>query len=177
MTTGERLVDLSTLATGTAMDHFLNIECEESVGGEQASTYMEGQLTRLLFMNEDLPFIGDQGGLRGSVIAGNYYMALFTDNPGEAGDLVNEADYGGYGRVPVVRGPAGWEYKDGAAKNIPVISWMPNTGASQVITHFAVMDSLVDGSVLWYGELPDPITVNLGDSVQYAYNQFSVKLY
>lgn len=33
MTTGERLVALSTLSTGTAMDHFLNIECEIIGGG------------------------------------------------------------------------------------------------------------------------------------------------
>jgi len=33
MTTGERLVDISTLLTGTAMEHFLNI----SVGGGTVS--------------------------------------------------------------------------------------------------------------------------------------------
>jgi len=38
MTTGERLVEISTLSTGTAMDHFLNI----STGVAQEESYSGG---------------------------------------------------------------------------------------------------------------------------------------
>ena len=34
MTTGERLVSISTLSTGTALEHFLNIETGTGDGGE-----------------------------------------------------------------------------------------------------------------------------------------------
>ena len=44
MTTGEHLVDISTLTTGTAMDHFLNISTGDGFN-IYVSEILEGKLT------------------------------------------------------------------------------------------------------------------------------------
>jgi len=38
----------------------------------------------LIFKNTDIATIGDAGGVRGSVSAGNLYLSLHTSDPGEA---------------------------------------------------------------------------------------------
>jgi hypothetical protein len=178
-TTGELLVQMSTLSTGTALDHFTNISFGGGggLGGDDSTNYMEEALAHLLFMNEDLPLIGDQGGLLGSIIAGNFYIGLFTGDPGEAGDLLQEATYDGYTRVPIVRGAAGWEYKDEEAKNIPPITWQPAVSGVTLITYFGILDSLEDGNLLWRRELDNHVTINPGDSVTFDYNLLAVKIY
>lgn len=52
MTTGERLVDISTLTTGTAMEHFLNISETSYVDRNIAGSVTEEDLTGVL--GEDL---------------------------------------------------------------------------------------------------------------------------
>jgi hypothetical protein len=177
-TTGELLVEMSTLSTGTALEHFTNISFggEGGIGADDATDYMEQKVVELLFMNLDLDLIGDQLGLRGSDIEGNFYIALLTGDPGEAGSQVSEAAYQGYTRVPIIRGAAGWEYKDGGAKNIPMATWQPNDDGVVTITHFAIMDSLIGGNMLFRKELPSPIDINTGDQAQINYNQLAVKM-
>lgn len=178
MTTGEKLVEMSTLETGTAMEHFMNIDFGSGgVGADDATDYTEQKIIELLLMNLDFAGIGDQGGLKGSDIDGNVYVALFTGDPGESGSLTDEANYPGYTRVPIVRGASGWEYKDSRAKNIPVAIWQPNGGSQVTITHFAIMDSLIGGNMLFKKALPEPgVDIPTGDQVQFAYNQLKIKM-
>jgi hypothetical protein len=176
-TTGEQLVIYSTLTTGTALEHFLNIQYGGGgIGADDATDYAEQKVIELLFMNKDFVLIGDQGGLRGSAIAGNIYVALLTGDPGEEGSLLVEASYQGYTRVPIVRTESGWEYKDGGAKNIPILTWYPNEGADVDITHIAIMDSLIGGNMLFKKELPAPVTIATGNQAQFNYNQLTVKM-
>ena len=175
-TTGELLVQMSTLTTGTALEHFTNINYGGSIGPDDATIYMDRAVIELLFMNADLVGIGDQNGLKGSDIEGNLYIALLTGDPGENGDQNVEATYQGYTRVPVIRGDPGWEYKEGGAKNVPVATWQPNEGSLATITHFAVMDSLQGGNMLFRKELPSPIDIPTGDQAQISYNQLTVKM-
>jgi hypothetical protein len=177
-TTGELLVEMSTLTTGTALEHFTNISFGggEGIGADDATDYMERAVIELLFMNLDLSLIGDQIGLRGSDIDGNFYIALLTGDPGESGDQNVEAAYAGYTRVPIIRGVSGWEYKDGGAKNIPMTTWQPNDDGLVTITHFAIMDSLIGGNMLFRKELPSPVDINTGDQAQFNYNQLAVKM-
>ena len=103
-TTGELLVQMSTLTTGTALEHFTNINFSGSISPDDATNYLERALIELLFMNEDLVGIGDQNGLKGSDIEGSLYIALLTGDPGENGSQLVEVNYDGYTRVPIVRG-------------------------------------------------------------------------
>lgn len=140
------------------------------IGADDATVYAEQAFVELLFMNQDLPGIGDQGGLRGSEIVGNFYIALLTDEN-------TEASYPGYTRVPIVRGTPGWEFKDGGAKNIPIATWQPNDGSLVTITHYAVVDSLQGGNALFTKELPLPVDIPTGDQAQISYNQLTVKMH
>ena len=175
-TTGELLVQMSTLTTGTALEHFTNINFSGSISPDDATNYLERALIELLFMNEDLVGIGDQNGLKGSDIEGSLYIALLTGDPGENGSQLVEANYEGYTRVPIVRGNPGWEYKEGGVKNVPVATWQPNEDPTVTITHFAVMDSLQGGNMLFKKELPSPIDIPTGDQAQISYNQLTVKM-
>lgn len=176
-TTGELLVAMSTLSTGTAMEHFTNISYGgNGIGADDATDYAEQKFIELLFMNIGIPLIGDQVGLRGSEVEGNIYIALLTGDPGEEGNMAVEAGYNGYSRVPIVRGLSGWEYKYGGAKNIPVALWPPNEDPPVTITHIAIMDSLEGGNMLFKKELPSPVEIPTGDQVQFNYNQLTIKM-
>lgn len=175
MTTGERLVSISTLSTGTAMDHLMNIE-NIVVIPTDATDYMETGLLNLLFMNNDFKNIGDQGGIKASDIAGNWYVALFKSSPGETGDQSEEATYGGYQRVPIERATQ-WEIKSNMAKNIPMLIYPPCSSGSEILTHFGIADSLYGGNICYYGELPEAIEVKQGDSIQFEYNMLSVAVF
>lgn len=177
-TTGELLVQMSTLSTGTALEHFTNISYGGGggIGADDATDYLEQMIVELIFMNNDFPLIGDQGGLKGSDITGNLYIVLLTGDPGEEGSFLVEASYDGYTRVPIVRGVTGWEFKDGGAMNIPVITWPPNDGPLVTITHIGVADSLEGGNLLFKKDLPSPVDINIGDQAQFDYNQLAVKM-
>jgi hypothetical protein len=177
-TTGELLVQMSTLSTGTALEHFTNISFggNGGIGADDATDYMEQAVIELLFMNADLALIGDQNGLKGSDIVGNLYVALLTGDPGESGDQNVEATYNGYTRVPIIRGASGWEYKNGGAANIPLATWQPNEDPLVTITHIAVMDSLEGGNMLFKKELPDSVDIPTGDQAEINYNQLAVKM-
>jgi hypothetical protein len=59
MTTGERLVDISTLSTGTALDHFLNIsgggsETVIRVFGEYAIRYIHTEQGVIRYVRPDV---------------------------------------------------------------------------------------------------------------------------
>lgn len=174
----EQILLASALSSGTIRELLgdPNTGSGGGVGADDATDYMEQKIVELLFMNLDFALIGDQSGLRGSDIEGNFYIALLTGDPGEAGSVVYEVDYPSYSRVPIIRGAAGWEFKSGGAKNIPVATWQPNDGSSIDITHFAVMDSLIGGNMLFKKELPDPVTIATGNQAQFDYNQLSVKM-
>jgi len=172
---GEILVGLSSLDSGTAEEHLLHITAEE-MATDMATDYLEEKLGKLLFFNENFVNVGDQGGLRGSEISGNFYIALFKGDPGELGLLGDEADYIGYTRVPIQRGADHWEYKYNSIRNIDPIVW-PVAESENEITHFGILDSLENGNVLYYSELPEKINIVPGNYIEIGYNQLVVKIY
>lgn len=175
----EQILIASQLSSGTIRELLANPNTGTGGGGigaDDATDYMEQKIVELIFMNLDFALIGDQGGLKGSDIDGNLYVALLTGDPGEAGDQNVEASYAGYTRVPIVRGASGWEFKDGGAKNIPVATWQPNDDPVVTITHFGIMDSLEGGNMMFKKELPIAVDINTGDQAQFNYNQLSVKM-
>jgi len=176
-TVREQILLASSLTSGTIREHFANPNTGAGgLGADDATDYMEQMVVELLFMNQDLPLIGDQNGLKGSDIEGNFYIVLFTGDPGEEGSFLNEADYVGYTRGPIVRGPSGWEWKDGGAKNIPVTTWQPSGGPLVTITHFGVADSLEGGNLLFKKLLPVPLDIPVGDQAQFDYNHLAIKM-
>jgi len=96
-------------------------------------------LMLLLYNNTDIANVGDAAGLQNSVGAGNFFVALHTDDPGPAGNQVtNEATYTGYGRQAVPRTVGGFtvsgrQVSNAAAVTYPVCGLTGNT-----ITHFSI---------------------------------------
>jgi hypothetical protein len=82
-TTGERLVDISTLATGTALQHFLNI----STGGGGETIYVERLISGDVSSNEVTGAVSHQQ-VTGSVstVAEITGQVVISEVQGELGD-------------------------------------------------------------------------------------------
>lgn len=93
----------------------------------------------LLFLeNADILTVGDAGGLRGSVGAGNLYIALHTADPSAGDQTTSEATYTGYGRASIARTAGAWTTASGASENTSAITFAPCTAGSDTITHFSI---------------------------------------
>ena len=78
-----------------------------------ATNSFESEVLRHILLNEAIADIGDAGGLLPSAVDGDVFICLLTGDPGEAGDITNEASWGGYAKVAVPRGAAGWSETNG----------------------------------------------------------------
>jgi len=104
-----------------------------------ASNAFENALALLLYNNTGIATIGDATGIVESTADGNFYVALHTADPGEAGNQsTNECDYTGYARVAVARTVSGWTVTDNVATNAAIVAFGENTGDSQTATHFSI---------------------------------------
>jgi len=82
------------------------------------SNALEAGYLDLYFLNTNHAGVGDATGLRGSTVAGSFYLALHTADPGEAGvQNTSEVSYTGYARVPVARSGSGFS-RSGSALSL-----------------------------------------------------------
>lgn len=125
---------------------------------------METELLEHLFENSDIANIGDATGLRGSTTAGSLYIALHTGDPGEGGDqTTNEAAYGAYARVAVVRSAAGWTTTGNTVVNAADVTFPEATSGSETETHFSIGTSASGaGKIILSGALTASRAVSTG---------------
>jgi hypothetical protein len=130
----------------------------------------ETDILELIFENADLAGIGDGTGLQGSTVAGSFYIALFTADPGEAGSVANEATYTGYARKAISRAGGSWTTANGATENTAAITFDACTGGSNTITHFGICKagtaSVAD--LIYYGALDSSLAVSSGITPEFA---------
>jgi hypothetical protein len=138
-----------------------------------ATNSFESEIVRHILLNEAIPDIGNAGGLPASSVDGNIYIALFTQNPGEAGDITNEATYTGYARVAVARG-SGWTESEGNAQNVAAITFPECTGGSEDLTYFGICKTLAGDDMIFHGELPSPFPISQGMQPQYDIGQLAI---
>ncbi len=140
-----------------------------------ASNVFENNLLKLLFQNTALANIGDGTGLRGSTAAGNFYLALHTANPGEAGDQsTSEANYTGYARVAVERSSGGWTIVGNAVTNAATITFGACTAGSNTITHWSIgTDSTGAGNLILSGTMSPALAVSTGITPSFALGALS----
>lgn len=107
--------------------------------------------------------------LRGATYTGGrLWMALFTAAPGEAGGGT-EATFTGYARVSFRSGAQldsdQFSVPDGAgtAQNSNDLIYAANSGSSQTVTHYGIMDASAGGNMLFYGQLAAPKTIDPTD--------------
>ena len=116
------------------------------------SNTFENQLLALTFNATALPWSNT-----------NFYVALHTADPGEAGDqTTSECDFTGYARVAVSRDGAGWTVAGNQAGNTAEITFAECTGGANTVSHVSV-GLLATGAsqVLYKGALTAPIAVSV----------------
>ena len=95
------------------------------------SDWAETGFLKLVLQNIPFTNIGDAGGLLGSVADGNFYVALHTGDPGDAGSQVtSEIAYTGYARVAIVRTAAGFAVAGDNGSNVGTILFPKMTGGA-----------------------------------------------
>lgn len=140
-----------------------------------ATTGFQSELVRLILLNEAILNLGNAGGVLGSTVDGDVYICLLTQAPGEAGDLTNEATYGGYARLAVSR-TDGWSEVDGRAVNAAVATFAACTSGAEDITHFGVCKTLAGDDMMFYGELPNKFPVSAEVQPSFEIGQLAIEL-
>ena len=141
-----------------------------------ATNSFESEVLRLLLLNEAISDIGDAAGLQPSAADGNVYICLLSGDPGEAGNLTNEAAWGGYTRVAVPRGAAGWSETNGQARNFADINFPECTGGSETDTHFGICKTLAGDDMIFHAELPAPLLMSIEVQPQFGPNTLAINL-
>ena len=128
------------------------------------SNASETNLLLLLFNNQDWANVGDAAGLQNSATAGNFYVALHTADPGDAGDqTTNEVSYTGYGRVAVARSSGGFTVSGASVSNTATVQFGECTAGSATATHFSVgLASTSTGDILYSGALSASRAISAG---------------
>ncbi len=101
--------------------------------------------------------------IRGSTVTppANWFLALFTANPGIAGSTVSEVSTSGtgYARKSIAASTAQWDAPAGAANNGRFVQ---NTNAQTIgtvtstwgtFTHWGLMDASSAGNMWYYGDI------------------------
>ncbi len=140
------------------------------------SNTFENELLALLFNNTDISDIGDAAGLQNSAVAGSFYIALHTADPGEAGTAAtSEAAYGSYARVAVARSGAGWTVSGATATNAAQISFPECTSGSETITYVSITTASSGASkIIYSGALTASRGISSGITPLFAINALTV---
>lgn len=134
------------------------------------SNTAETSLLQLLYNNTAFANIGNAGGLLPSSLAGNFYVALHTADPGEAGDqTTSEAAYTGYARVAVPRSTAGWTVSGNQVVNFAAIAFPQCTAGTSTVQFWSVGVASAGASVIIHrgnlGTTPLAFTATTADVI------------
>jgi hypothetical protein len=120
-------------------------------------------LLKLLFQNIAFDDVGDSDGLQPSAVAGSFYGALHSADPGPNGDQsTNEIAYSGYARVAVARG-SGFSVVQNVLTNAAPVVFPPCVGGSAVGLWFSFgLLGAGGGVILARGQLDPAIPISDG---------------
>lgn len=76
----------------------------------------------------------------------DFYLALFTADPTEAGLLTAEADYVSYARVAVARTAGGWTVSGNQASNTALVQFVKSTGTGADVKYVGVCSGGTKGA-------------------------------
>lgn len=134
------------------------------------SNTAEAALWAHYFNNAAVANVGDASGLQPSAVAGSFYIALHTGDPGEAGDQsTSEIAYTSYARVAVARSADGWTVATPTVSNTALVQFPQCTGGSGTATHFSIGTAASGaGSVVLSGALSSSLAISNGIQPQFA---------
>lgn len=107
----------------------------------------------------------------------NLYLSLHTASPGTAtSQATNEATYGGYARLAVVRTTSGWTVPSGGAtQNAALAQFAEASSGPQTITHVGIGKAASGAGLLLYsGPLAAARTIDTGIQPQFAAGALTV---
>ena len=145
----------------------------------------ETALLQLIFNNTNYALIGDAGGLRGSVAAGNYFISLHTADPGEAAtsQAASETAYTGYARVAVVRSVAGWTVAGNNASNAAAVTFGVCTASpGAAVSHFGIgtdvsgVGNLILRGTIVIAAVATPYAISVSNAPNFPINTLTVNL-
>ena len=131
-------------------------------------------LANLILNNQAITGIGDAGGLLPSASDGNLYVALFTTDPGEDGDVTNEAAYTSYARVAIARDNTEWSVTDGVARNVNVVTFPEATGGAETLIYWGLMSGSSGDNMIISGSLLSPIIISADVQPQIPENELQI---
>lgn len=101
------------------------------------------------------------------------YVGLWTaDDDLEGGTITSEVSGGSYARELCAFGaPA-----DGVMNNTAAITFATATAAWGTVTHFAVLDAITAGNVIFHGTLTASRVVGNGDTAQFNAEQLQITI-
>lgn len=116
----------------------------------------------------------------GSAPLSSLWIGLHTANPGVGGDQrTNEATYGSYARLEVVRTTSGWEIPaSGETSNEAILQFVEATGVTvNEIQWISIgkAGGTVAGQVLYAGELSSYRSISAGIQPQFNANALIVR--
>lgn len=132
------------------------------------SDTFENALCLLIANNVGIANIGDAGGIRGSVAAGNLWLAMHTADPGEAGSAItSETAYQNYARQARARATgAGGLVVTGSSISPNEDVSFPAAGVTAPggpLTHWSLVNTASGaGFILYSGTLTPNITMAEG---------------
>jgi len=134
----------------------------------------ETSLLTLIFQNTNLANIGDATGLRGSTVAGNFYIALFTAAPTDSAEGT-ETVYTNYARIAVARTSGGWTISANNAYNTAAITFAACGATGATLCAFAVCTANAStGNSLYWGDLTSNLAVSSGITPEFAIGDLDV---
>ena len=125
----------------------------------------ENDLLLLIFNGTAIANIADNAA---SSPLTNFYVALHTADPGEAGNqTTSECAYTSYARVAVARTSGGWTVSGNQVVPASIISFPQATGGSETATHFSIgTASSGTGKILYSGIVTPNISISTGITPQ-----------
>ena len=103
-------------------------------------------------------------------VPASFYVGLWCNSLDEDSDgsTPGEVMAASYTRMEVVNEVASFgEILDGEKRNANEILFPVPTEDWGIVTHFAILDADVDGSILFYGELATPKEVEMGKTISF----------
>lgn len=95
----------------------------------------------------------------------NWYFALYTGDPTDAGSGAEEANYTSYARVEL---PKASSFTEGSPfTNATLIQMPKSTGGTNVLTHFGLCTLATGGSIEIVGTLNSSLTVTNNTQPQF----------
>ena len=114
------------------------------------------------FQNTAHANVGDATGVRGSSVAGSFYISLHTADPGETGNqTTNETAYTNYVRVGVARSSGAWTVSGDTASNAAIVTFAQCGASGATLTYFGIgSDVSGTGNLFFSGALTAPLIVS-----------------